>query len=412
MILKYIVFLFNLLKVVGIDQVGASYRQSESEITQVKVVCMRKIKRKDGCKGLAQQSSPVLFMILICIGLFLLSSCGKGPPADADKVYPVKLMVVPTGQGLAGQTFPGNVRAVRRVDLSFQVAGPLMELPIEEGQVLNKGDLVARIRPRDFETDMKEARARLLEAEQQFDRYKDLFSRNQVSKADVDKYRSARDVARAHAKAASDALNDTYLRAPFTGVVARRYVENFEEVQAKQAIVNLQDISKVEILVDIPETLMAVEVNKDSNLVYAEFPAAPGRKFQLKIKEFSAEADPQTHTYQGVLVMPHPGDVNILPGMTADVTGAAQEKDTEGKIRIPAIAVMGDPKGKGFVWVVDDQMIARKRSVTMGPMTGSKSILIADGLEVGETIVVEGLTKLHDGVKVTLQTDKTKGAGK
>ena len=367
-----------------------------------------KIRGKNG-SGRGPFHSPGLIMLLLCVGMLGLTSCGKESPATIDKVYPVRLITVPSGQGFAGQTFPGKVRAVRRVDLSFQVSGPLMELSIEEGQMLNKGDLVARIRPRDFETDLKEARARLLEAEQQFERYKDLFSRNQVSKADLDKYRSARDVARAHAKSASDALNDTYLKAPFTGVVAKRYVDNFEEVQAKQAIINLQDISEVEILVDIPETLMAVETNNEKILAYAEFPAAPDRKFKLKVKEFSAEADPQTHTYQGVLVMPHPGDVNILPGMTADVSGTVQEPDKEGQIRIPAIAVMGDPTGKGFVWVVDDQMVARKRPVTMGPMTGSRSILITAGLKVGEKIVVAGQSKLQDGVKVTLQTDKEKG---
>lgn len=365
--------------------------------------------RKNDWRGKGPLRSCVLWMLSLCVVMLWLSSCGKESPANMNKVYPVKLMTVPSGQGLAGQTFPGKVRAVRRVDLSFQVSGPLMERPVEEGRILKKGDLVARIRPRDFETELKQARARLVEAEQQFERYKDLFSRNQVSKADLDKYRSTRDVARAHAKGASDALNDTYLRAPFTGVVARCYVDNFEEVKAKQPIINLQDISELEILVDIPETLMAVEINTEKTVAYAEFPAAPGRKFQLKIKEFSTQADPATHTYQAVLVMPRPKDVNILPGMTADVIGTMQAPDKEERIKIPAIAVMGDPKGNGYVWVVDDRMVAHKRPVTMGPMTGTRSILILDGLNVGEKIVVAGLTKLQDGVKVTLQTEKEKG---
>jgi len=373
-----------------------------------KVKNMEKGKRRFG----HQKNPPVnrIFIVLcpLCLWVIFWAGCSKEDLKMPETVYPVTLMTISSGQGLAGQTFPGKVRAARRVDLSFRVSGPLVELPIEEGQLLKKGALVARILPRDFETSLKKSTARLLEAEEQYKRYKDLYTRNQVSKADLDKYRSSRDVARAQEKAASDTLKDTYLRSPFTGVVARRYVDNFAEVQAKQPIISLQDISEVEILVDIPETLMASEVKKDAPVAFAQFTAAPGKKFQLKIKEYTTEADPQTQTYQIVLVMAQPKGVNILPGMTATVTGKVKRKSEEGKIVIPAIAVLGDPQGKGYVWVVDEQMVVHKRSITMGPMTGSKSIVISEGLKVGERIVVAGLTKLQEGVKVTTQTEKGK----
>jgi RND family efflux transporter MFP subunit len=129
----------------------------------------------------------------------------------------------------------------------------------------------------------------------------------------------------------------------------------------------------------------------------------------LKIKEYTTEADPKTHTYQVVLVMPQPKDINVLPGMTANVIGKGKEGALKGIIRIPAIAVLGDPQGKGFVWVVDEEMIVHKRSVVMGPMTGTNSILIPEGLKVGEKIIVAGLSKLEEGVKVMIQNKNRKG---
>jgi RND family efflux transporter MFP subunit len=360
-----------------------------------------------------QKIRPAKKMITILFPLFLgiivCTGCGKGESETPEKIYPVKLLTISSGQGLAGQTFPGKVRAAKRVDLSFRVSGPLMELPAEEGQLLKKGALVARILPRDFETNLKKSKARILKAEEQYNRYKDLYARNQVSKADLDKYKSERDVARAQEKEALDALKDTYLRSPFTGVVAKRYVENFEEIRAKQPIISLQDISEVEILIDVPETIMTSNITNDISEAYAQFSSAPEKKFPLKIKEYTTEADPKTHTYQVVLVMPQPKDINVLPGMTANVIGKGKEGALKGIIRIPAIAVLGDPQGKGFVWVVDEEMIVHKRSVVMGPMTGTNSILIPEGLKVGEKIIVAGLSKLEEGVKVMIQNKNRKG---
>jgi len=131
--------------------------------------------------------SLTILLLSMCLGMFFWTACSKEVPEKAETIYPVRLMTVPSAQGLSGQTFPGKVRAARRVDLSFRVSGPLVKLPIEEGQLLKRGDLVARILPRDFETDLKQAKTRRLETEQQFRRYNDLYARNQVSKADLDK---------------------------------------------------------------------------------------------------------------------------------------------------------------------------------------------------------------------------------
>ena len=347
-----------------------------------------------------------IIAVTCAAGLILTAACEKkeeAPPAEV--VRPVKVMTVTGADKGATVTYPGRTRANRRVDLSFKVPGPLVALPVEEGQAVKKGSLIARILDRDFKIALDQATAQAVNAERQYERYKELYVRRQVSKADFDRFKAERDVAAAKLQDAKNALKDTYLRAPFDGIVAKRYVENFEEIQAKQPIVFFQDNSKIEVLVDAPETVIATLRQDDESIeAYAAFAVAPDKKFPLGLKEFSTEADPQTQTYQVVLIMDQPDGLNILPGMTATVTGthiktAAAEK----RIIVPAISVMEDAGGTSYVWTLNrESMTVKKHPVVPGEMTGSGSILIREGLTGGETIVTSGVTKLSDGMKVSI----------
>jgi len=343
---------------------------------------------------------------VLCISLTLAVgafSCGKKEePPPREVIRPVKMMTVAGAWVEAQREYPGRIRASRRVDLAFQVSGPLIELPVDEGMQVIKGQVLGRILPRDFETTIAKAKANALEAEQQFQRYRDLYIKKQVSKADFDKYKADSDIAKARLKEAEDALDDTYLRASFSGVIAKRYVENFEEVQAKEPIVSLQDISQVEVLIDLPESIFARLRGAAKPEVYATFATAPGKRYPLTVKEFSTQADPRTQTYQVTLLMPQPREINVLPGMTANVIGATPlGESTEDQIIIPAIAVVSDESGQSGVWVYDDETkTVGQRKVTVGNLTGTADIQIVDGLNPGETIAVTGVGQLREGMKV------------
>jgi len=166
--------------------------------------------------------------ILLLSFLFIFSGCGKDEVVEkAPVVRPVKILHVQTSGDIVQRSLPGTVRAAKRLELSFEVSGPLVDLPIEEGQHVKKGGLVAQIQQRDFLTAVDEAKARNLEAEKQFNRYKELYARKQVSQADYDSYRAARDVARARLEDARNRLQDTTLTAPFDGIISKRFVEKF-----------------------------------------------------------------------------------------------------------------------------------------------------------------------------------------
>ena len=173
-------------------------------------------------------------------------------------------------------------------------------------------------------------------------------------------------------------------------------------MRAKQSIVSLDDVSRVEILIDVPELTMATIKTAGTGKGFAEFAAVPGKKYPVTLKEYATRADPKTQTYQVVLQMPQPDDLNVLPGMTATVTGSppAAERE-EDRFIIPAIAVFADESGVSHVWVVErETMKVQRRQIKTGDLTGEASIRILDGLKSGETIAITGVAQLREGMQV------------
>jgi multidrug efflux system membrane fusion protein len=370
--------------------------------------------------ALVQRGSQIKSGLAICtVGLALLSACGQSeePAKTVETIRPVKLMKV--GGSLAGKTrkLPGTVRAADRVDLAFQVPGTLVELPVKEGQTVKKGTLVARIDPRDYETNLRNAEGVLGKSQAglaytiaEYQRYVNVKETDAgaVSDSMVELKRAAEKVARADLQsakatvaAAKDQLEYTRLKAPFDGVIAQKYVDNYKEVQAKEAVLSLQNVTDVEVIIDVPE-LMIAPIRKTLPRFYAEFTADPIRRFELQIKEFATQADSVTQTYRVVLAMPAPSGIRILPGMTVNVAiEFTEEAEAGAEILIPAIAVFADNAGHTQVWVVDPQTNkVQRREVTTGDLSGSDSIRIVSGLNADETIAISGVSTLSEGQTV------------
>jgi RND family efflux transporter MFP subunit len=350
----------------------------------------------------------VLALSAVLVAAFL-TGCGDKREEAEIAVRPLKTFVV--GEGFMGtRSFPGRVEASEQVDLSFRVSGPLVELPIDRGQDVKKGQLLARIDPRDFQIALDEARAAFTKADSDFKRYQSLYEKEAVSISDLDLHRAQRDVAKARLDDAKANLDYTYLRAPFAGVIGDRYVENFQEVAAKQVICTVHDLSGLDIVVDVPEQLIA-GVRRSADVqaeVVAIFEAARDREFAVEFKEVSAQADPSTQTYAVRLKMPKPEGINILPGMTAEVVsrGSRTQEDT-GRYTVPAVAVFAGEDGETqYVWVIDpSEMTVSRREVAVGQVTGTASVEILDGLAAGDRIAIAGVSHLSEGRKIRLMEE-------
>ena len=349
----------------------------------------------------------------------LLTACTEEAPLPPPESRPVKTMLV--GGDIAGdfRQFPGVVDAIQRADLSFRVQGKIIEILVREGDMVDKGQLLARLDPTDYQIVLNDRKASYKTAEANYERAKTLLEKGAISKVDHDKIRAEFFTAEANLKAAEQDMKYTSLNATFPGYIARRHVENFEEVRRKQTVFTLQDVSELEIKVDVPETIMiqlrrAIEpgkVTRPKREMYAVFNQIKDVKFPLTTKEVSTTADPNTRTFQATLKMEHPKNYNVLPGMTATVF--AEVLPTEGddavSVLLPVSAVVVDTGKDPIVWILDeDTMSVSAKTVTVGDMT-TDSITVF-GIDAGQHVVTAGAAFMREGMKVTLlQTGEQPG---
>ena len=210
----------------------------------------------------------------------------------------------------------------------------------------------------------------------------------------------------ASVESASDQLGYTHLRAPFDGTIVATYVENFEDVRAKQPIVRLLDTSRIEMTIDIAESLISLAPQvKDVTVVFDPF---PDREIVAVIKEIGTEASETTRTYPVTLIMDQPEDITILPGMAGKATGRTVEEmaPDQTSVDIPVSATFtAGSSGQSFVWVIDEQSkTVSRREVKVGQFTDT-GVRILEGLELGEWIAIAGVHYLREGQQVRLLTN-------
>ncbi|MFQ5656675.1 MAG: efflux RND transporter periplasmic adaptor subunit [Candidatus Methylomirabilales bacterium] len=373
---------------------------------------------------------PFRLVALALIPALSLAACGKDEPPEKNVIRPVKAMKVGDVALFSGRSFPGRAKAHKEADLSFRVSGPLIVLPNDiVGRQFKKGDLIARIDPRDFEVNLRNAEGRLdrskatfVRAQADYDRVLRIYKEDPgaTSEADVDRRRAQRDQAKAAIKSfdaevanAKDQLSYTYLKASYDGIVTARYIENFEHVQAQQRIIRLLDTSKVQMIVNIPESLISrVSYVKK---IRVRFDAFPDREIPAKIYEVGKEASETTRTYPVNLIMDQPKEIKILPGMAGVARGKALLPDADEYvgIEVPVAATFSpDETGKTYVWVIDEQTkIVHKREVTTGNLTDN-GIMVRDGLQPGEWIATAGVNYLREGQQVRILGEESKEAAR
>lgn len=344
---------------------------------------------------------------IVAIGiLLLLSGCEKKEEAQKKVIKPVKILQVKGTKNLLIAKTPGTVRAAKRAELSFDIPGRIVVLNAKEGAEIKKGDVIAELDKSDYQNNYLSAQANLKESKLTLGRYQKLFDQKAIARANLDKAQKDFDIAKANMQVVKKALNDTKLRAFFSGTISARYVENFKNIQAKEPIVSIEDKSILEIVINIPEKIISKYNEKDILSIKASFDIIKGKKFPLVVKEISTKADKATRTYAIVLAMRAPKKYNILSGMTADVEVTLDKKTNLNKILIPSTAILGDKNDKSFVWIYSDKTKnVSKKEVIIGNMSGNE-VEIKSGLNIQETIVVAGVNYLVEGMMVRPLSDK------
>ena len=271
-------------------------------------------------------SPAYLRLSLVSLALtFVLFACEKAPPEVKEVIRPIKMQRV-QGQADLKSEFPGKVAAKISSQMGFEVPGRIIALPVKEGQVLKKGEIIAKIDPRDYEARLASERAKLREAKLNYDRAKQLYASQSIALAELDAERRKFEVVQASFREAMKAKEETIIRAPFDGVVAKKLIKEFTNVAAKQTVVIFQDESGgLEIDINVPETSMANPGRKGLRDVIAtmnpqvEVAAFPDKRFAATVKEVANVADPVTRTFKVTFAFDRPANLNIFPGMSAKV---------------------------------------------------------------------------------------------
>ncbi len=340
-------------------------------------------------------------LVLLALALPTLGCVRDEAAPEREVVRPVKIITYGEAGSRRRFQYPGQVYANQTVEVAFEVKGKLSELPVAKGQEVRAGDLLARLDQRDFRNQLLQAEAAFEEAIATQKRYEEAARTRAVSPREVDEARARARISEAEVRIKQKALEDSEIRADFDGIVADRYVDNFQNVVAKSPVLLLQDISVLEIRVNVPESDVANPSDTGGGRLSAVFDALPGRTFDLQVKEIVTEADPVTQTYAVTLMMPNPGGAGLLPGMTATVTWEPDSGDADGLATVPAAAVVGQAGRKPSVWIIDPQaMTAERREVEVGSIVGGDQIQILSGLEKGERIAAAGAHHLTEGMKV------------
>jgi len=372
---------------------------------------------KIGCEFNKPDTKMMKKALLLSLCL-LLASCGK-QEEKPESIRPVRALQLVKEAIVQSRIFPGRTRAVNRSNLSFRVDGPMIERPVFVGDQVSKGQLLARIDPRDYEVNLQivegkleQAEAQLRFAERDYERATNIWKKDPgaISKSLLDQKLETMNELKGQlvslqgdVKAAEDRVSYTEMTSPFEGIIVATYVEPFEYVNAKQPIMRLLDTSKVEMVIDVPESQIA-EI-QDVQKIMVSFDSYPEREFEAKIKEIGTEASATTRTFPVTLLIEQPKDATILAGMAgyARLYGRDTPDFSEQGFLVPTTAIISDvDKSVTYVWLIDTgTMKVYLEPVEKGRLT-ERGVIITGGLNEGEWVVTSGANLLQEGQVVRI----------
>lgn len=359
----------------------------------------------------------VLLILLIVAGIVKKVKDGKAAEAKYEleqAAHPVTVERVTASAVPQTLGYPGTVRASEEAALSFRVSGPLITVNVVLGRPVKKGELLMQIDPRDFEdriasleAQLSGAQALLENARQDFDRAQKLFGEQVIAQADYDRATSLFDSADASVKTlnaqlqiARHSLLDTQLTAPYDGQVTDQLMENHEMVHAGQVVLKYHDIQWLEVTVTMPENDIVHRSLQEGAPAVVSFSSVPEEQYDAKLMEWSSLADPITRTYSVRFRFRAPQDINVLPGMSAEIRWVDNTSEST-LLTVPVSALSSTADGRPFVWVYSEQtQTAEQRPVETGRLADSSRIAVLSGLKEGEQIVVSGSRLIHEGQKL------------
>jgi len=292
--------------------------------------------------------------------------------------------------------FDGVVEAVNQSTVSAQTSGRVLEMPVDVGDQVEKGALIVRFTDTEqkahgaaAESALGEARARLAEAQLEFDRTREIYAKKLVAKAQYDRARADLDAARARADAAQAAVDEvreelahTEIRAPYAGIVVARHVQIGETVGVGTPLMTGVSLEHLRVRVDVPHQHIGVlRKHRQARVLLPDDGSLAAEDMRIP-----PNADPETHTFRVLVTLP-PGEHGVYPGMllkVAFVTG------TEERLLLPAAALVRRGEVDAAYVVGEDGRIAF-RYLRIGSPAVDGRVPVLAGLAAGERVATDPL---------------------
>ncbi len=292
----------------------------------------------------------------------------------------------------------GTIEAERSTSLSFSVPGTVEEVPAQEGEAVRRGQVLARVGSRSFRDALGIAKAKADQAEDAYRRLEPMHRNRTVPEIKWVEVEAGVRQARMALSMAQKSLDDTILRAPEAGIVARRSIEPGAVAIPGTPAILLVQTRTVLATAPVPETQVAgVKKGQAARIVVA----ALGRSFDGTVREVGVLANPLTRTYAVKAAVPNP-DGALRVGMVAEVF--LRQESARLAVVVPPEAVRVDESGKSCVYVVGPDRKLRRRVVEVAGFLGEGTAL-AEGVAAGERVVTSGSPMLANGMVVRLADD-------
>ena len=358
----------------------------------------------------------------ILMALATLVGCTREAPPQEPAPRPVEYVQVLAAAADDLQTYSGVTKAEVDAQMSFKVAGTVVDRPVSVGDTVAAGDLLARLDQRDYRVALQQAQAglataiaQLRNASAEYDRTTELYENSNAAKADLDRAQAAFESAEAMVAAAREQVHGaelqvsyTTLRAPQACTVAKTFVKENENVAPGQPVLQLNCGRCAQIEAYLPETHIGwVEASMP---VEVTVEAIPEQRLDAVVTEIGVASGAAGATYP-VTAQLTGACPELRSGMVADVHMAFRLPEREGRIALPTVAV-GEDRDGNFVYTLEqggDAWTARRRAVVVGEITDRGELVIADGLAEGEYVATAGVRRIQDGLTVRLLENNAVG---
>lgn len=337
-----------------------------------------------------------IVLLLAAVGIaFTGCKSSNGDEPHAETIKYVKVETISNGVTQNKMDLNGKIKEKSLTSLSFRVGGPLVKLNVKQGDFVRAGQVIAQIDKRDYELQLQTTKAQFTQTEGEYKRYKTLVEQKKIPENTFERVESGYLMAKTAFENAQNQLKDTELKAPFSGYIYEKFAENFQTVGPGQAIISIIDKSRLEVVVSVSESqLQNVRSDRESFLTVSN---AGVQNLPVKLLSVGEKAEGDG-LYEVKFSFENSTNINVAPGMTAEVTLLCAEQDAQ--LSVASSAIFHE-KNKNYVWIYNKSNgKVEKREITISLNGAEGRAIVTSGLNNGEQVVTAGVHYLVKGQAV------------